>query len=208
MRYLIIFVLFFSGLSYAAKDSPETKQAFSVNYARKLLDLQQWDASYKNAREKEIKYLLGSVGDNSLKDLSADQKNQVITIMRKMVLTQLDKDKSFFKGYLLKQYSQSFNQDELIKLINYYKTPTMQMMVDAKINYKKVAIKSLTDKLETQPKADKEAMDEYMNGYLKVRYDRFLKKVNPLLNKMIYERAEQILGLVFQQLPNIIKSVK
>lgn len=208
MRYLIILILFFSTLSYAAKETPKVKQALLVNHARKLLDLQQWDKAYKNAREKEMSYLLGSINDNSLQNLSADQKKQVIIIMRKMVVNQLEKDRSFFKDYLLKQYSKSFDQDELVKLINYYKTPTMQMMIDSKVKYKKVSLDELTDKLETQPRIDKDAMDKYMGGYLKLRYDAFLKKVNPEINKMIYEREQQILGLVFKQLPQIVKSVE
>ncbi len=194
---------------FIAKNSLATTQNTMLlgNYARQLLDLQQWDVVYVKERTKDINYLLGNINDQSLKNLNNSQKEQVIAMMRNMAINQLIKDKDYFKGYIINQYSKSFTQDELNNLIDYFKTDLMQMMIKAKVKNAEVKIDDINLKLTSQTEPDKKITTWFNSSYLNARYSRFQEDINPKLNKMIYERTKQVLKAIFDQIPNLAQSV-
>jgi hypothetical protein len=177
------------------------------NYARQLLDVQHWDEMYESERQKDVNYLLGSIDEKSLPNLNEQQKDQVVSMMRSMAITQLLKDKSYFKGYLIEQYTHAFTQDEFMKLIDYFKTDLMQTMIKAKIDHQEIKIEELNFKLTSQTPPDKKITDWFNGSYLNARYARFQEDITPKLNTMIYERSKQVLTAVFNEIPVLVKSV-
>lgn len=199
---LCIFFFTFSKASLA-KDFPLLKG----NYARQLLDIQKWDQTYEKQRQKDINYLLGNINDNSLTNLTAAQKEQLISLMKNMAINQLLKDKDYFKGYLINQYSSAFTQDELNSLIEYYNTDLMQMIVNAKLNNTEIKIEEINIKLNSQTIPNKKITEWFNNSYLNDRYARFQEATAPKLNKMIYERTKDVLKAVFNKIPDLQKII-
>jgi hypothetical protein len=200
--FLCLFCFIFSN-SALAKDDP----LLLGNYARQLLDIQKWDETYEKQRNKDINYLLGNISEKSLTNLTAAQKDQLISLMRNMAINQLLKDKSYFKGYLINQYSSAFTQDEFNSLIAYNNTDLMKMIITAKLNNTELKIEEINIKLNSQTAADKKITEWFNNSYLNDRYARFQEVMTPKLNKMIYERTKDILKAVFNQMPDLQKII-
>lgn len=179
-----------------------------INLSRELLKVQKWDENYKFEREKDIKYLLGSIDNNSLGNLSFAQKNQVIIIMQNFAIAQLSKDENFFKNYTIEQYTNFFTPDEMQKIVAYFKTKLMQKMIEAKINRKEITLKEMDEILAKSTPEDLLAINNFSSTYLIQRYSRFQENLSSKLNAMIFERTKEILKAIFNSLPNIIKSVE
>ena len=179
-----------------------------INLSRELLKVQKWDENYKFEREKDIKYLLGSIDNNSLGNLSFAQKNQVIIIMQNFAIAQLSKDENFFKNYTIEQYTNFFTPDEMQKIVAYFKTKLMQKMIEAKINRKEITLKEMDEILAKSTPEDLLAINNFSSTYLSQRYSRFQENLSSKLNAMIFERTKEILKAIFNSLPNIIKSVE
>ena len=199
---LCIFFFTFSKVSLA-KDFP----LLIGNYSRQLLDIQKWDQTYEKQRQKDINYLLGNINDKSLTNLNAAQKEQLIILMKNMAINQLLKDKDYFKGYLINQYSSAFTQDELNSLIEYYNTDLMQMIIKAKLNNTEIKIEEINIKLNSQTAPDKKITEWFNNSYLNDRYTRFQEVTAPKLNKMIYERTKDVLKAIFNKIPDLQKII-
>ena len=205
-KYLYIFVFILSLLANSFAFAAGSI-AIPANYARKLLNIQQWDAMYEAERQKDINYLLGNINDTSLRNLTAQQKDQVIIMMRTLAINQLNKDKDYFKGEVIEQYSKAFTIDELTKLIEYFQTNVMQMMIQSKLDHKEIKIDDLNIALTSQTGADQNIIQWFSGSYLNTRYARFQEDLTAKINKMIYERTKQTLGAIFKEIPVLVKNV-
>jgi hypothetical protein len=206
-KIFTVFFLAFVIFTPVKKSCAVENAALISNYARKLLDIQNWDAMYEKQRKKDINYLIGNIANNSLTNLSTEQKNKIVTMMRGMAIKQLLQDKAYFKGYLINQYSKSFTQDELIKLIEYFKTSLMQMMINARLENTEFTIEEINTKLTSQTVADQNITQWFNGSYLNARYSRFQEDITPKANKMIYERTKDILKAVFNKTSELEKIV-
>jgi|GEM_PF-3995918 len=206
-KIFTVFFLAFVIFAPVKKSCAVENTALISNYARKLLDIQNWDAMYEKQRKKDINYLIGNIANNSLTNLSTEQKNKIVTMMRGMAIKQLLQDKAYFKGYLINQYSKSFTQDELIKLIEYFKTSLMQMMINARLENTEFTIEEINTKLTSQTVADQNITQWFNGSYLNARYSRFQEDITPKANKMIYERTKDILKAVFNKTSELEKIV-
>ena len=203
--YSLIFTLFLfsanlSLAGYAVKSAG--------NYSNKFLTVIQWDKKYDLDRKTDIDYLLGSVNSPELNGLNDQQKKELVILMQTMTLNQMIKDREYFKNYLLDQYTKFFTIDELQKLINYYQTDLMQMVINAKLDQKKITIEEINDKLLKSSVPDKSIIEWFRNSYLNARYSRFLENINPKLNNMIAQRLKEVLDMVIKKIPEIARYVK
>ncbi len=178
------------------------------NYSSKFLTVIKWDQKYEMDRKTDIDYLLGSVNSTELNGLNDQQKKEVVTLMRSMALSQMIKDRDYFKNYLLDQYNKFFTIDELQKLIAYYQTEIMQMGIDAKLSNTQISIEEINERLLNSKVSDKKIIEWFRDSYLNARYSRFLETINPKLNSMIVERLKVVLDMVITKIPEIVKYVK
>ncbi len=178
------------------------------NVSRELLTVLKWDERYEQERQKDVSYLLSSIDGALLQGFTSEQKEQVIFSMRNAVLNQLLADKDNFKNYLLNQYNQFFTADEMISLVKYFKTAVMQMVIQSQVDHKQLVVEQINYKLNTAGRLDKEIIEKFRDSYLNARYARFQEKVNPLVNKMIFERLKEILALAIVKLPDLIKAMQ
>ena len=199
---LIIF-LFFSSISSASAPRMPAN-----NYAAQLLKVVKWGEEYEKSRKKDVEYLFGEISGDKVKDLTSEQKTQVILSIRNAMLKQIIADKDIFKNELIKQYNQFFTRDELDKLIMYYNTQMMQKLIQAKLDNKSISTEDLVKETSVVSEADKKAMDSYRDSYLIARFSRFQEKVNPIINKMIADRIEKIYSAVIAKLPELITKVQ
>ncbi len=200
----LIFILLISGSASAA-----TKYNMNINnYSRQLLKILKWDDRYEQDRNKDVNYLLGNISGEKLKDLTSIEKEQVILSMRQSVFEQMMKEKETFRNYLLTQYNQFFTADELGKLIAYFKTSMMQMIVSAQIERKQLTIEDINKALKSSDPLEKNAIERYADSYLSARYNRFQEKVTTQMNDMIYARLQEVLTIAVNKLPELIVLIK
>lgn len=207
--FILILVQLYSFVAVGKTNNIQAKiQAKLINNTRELLKIQNWEESYKSEREKDIKFLLGSIGNDSLNNLTANQKVEVIEIMQKFAIDQLTKDQSYFKDYTINEYTKSFTADEVQKLVDYFNTKLMQMMIKSKIERKEIKMEEINDIIGKSSPEDKKAIENFSSSYLSQRYSRFQDHLNSTLNKMIYERTQQVLLAIFKSIPEIVKTVE
>ena len=178
-----------------------------INKSSRLLDVLKWDISYEEERKRDATYLLGNIDGNEVKDLTAQQKKQVITLLQEVVITQISKDKMYFREYLMNQYNQFFTADELEKLIQYFNTKLMQTIIDARIKKDKTVI-NIQQMLIDSKEEERKVIDSMTNSYLYIRYSRFQEKISPIMQKMILERFKAVLEFALGQIPKLIDDVK
>jgi hypothetical protein len=195
--------LFFSNISNAS--APRMP---ADNYASQLLKVVKWDEEFEKSRKIDIEYLFGTISGDKVKDLTQEQRTQVILSIRNAMLKQIIADKDIFKNELIKQYNQFFTRDEFDKLIMYYNTQMMQKLIQAKLDNKSISTEDLIKETSIVSEEDKRAMDSYRDSYLIARFSRFQEKVNPIINKMIADRIEKIYSAVMAKLPELIAKVQ
>ena len=177
------------------------------NYSNKLLNILQWNKQYDQDRKNEVEYLLGTVDGDLVVTLNEAEKTILINWLQQMAINQLTKDREFFRNYLRAQYNQFFTTDELAKLIRYFETDVMQLVIQAQVDHKKLTIKEIEDKL-VQKKRDGETVIEWFRGsYLNNRYLRFQESITPKMNKMIAERLKIIFASSMNKIPELITHI-
>ena len=128
--------------------------------------------------------------------------------MQDMAIKQLTEDRQYFRTYLIEQYSQFFTTDELDRLIKYFNTELMQMVINAKVNKSAMDIKDIKAKLNSGKNDDKDTISSMTSSYLHTRYSRFQEKINPIIAKMIAERMKTVLDSVIEKIPELTKYVQ
>lgn len=178
------------------------------NYSRQLIIIMKWDVKYEKAREKDVNYLLGNIDGEALKGLTSSQKEQVISSMRAAVLKQMLSEKEYFKNILLDQYAQFFTVDELEKLIAYFKTDLMKMVVQSQIDQKQLTVDDIDNAISLSSALDKRSIEWFRDSYLSTRNNRFQQKSNKVMNDIIYKRMGEVLEIAMKKLPETIALVK
>ena len=194
-------------INKASKSSPIKKEFAGVK-SNKLLDILKWNELYDLERKKDITYLLGAVDGQTLSNLTPEQKKQIIVLMQDLAIKQLTEDRQYFRTYLIEQYSQFFTTDELDRLIKYFNTELMQMVINAKVNKSAMDIKDIKAKLNSGKNDDKDTISSMTSSYLHTRYSRFQEKINPIIAKMIAERMKTVLDSVIEKIPELTKYVQ
>lgn len=192
----------FAGFSYNS-DSRDIN-----NYSRQLITLMKWDVKYEKAREKDVNYLLGNIDGEALKGLTSLQKEQVLSSMRVAVLKQMLSEKEYFKNILLEQYAQFFTVDELEKLIAYFKTDLMKMVVQYQIEQKQLTVDDINNAISLSSVLDQRSIEWFRDSYLSTRNNRFQQKSNKAMNDIIYKRMGEVLEIAMKKLPETIALVK
>lgn len=212
MRSLVFYLLLlplicFSQIAAARTTSVSGKEPLSAK-ANRLLNILKWNDLYDQERKRDIDYILGDFGGEAVKDLSVEQRKKLVKLMQDRVFAQLKEDRKYFRKFLQNQYAKFFTADELNKLIRYYKTDLMQMVLDKKINGEALTADEIRVKISRSNDENKAIITMMTSSYLNARYGRFLEKTDPLLAKMIVDRFKEVLDAVFKQLPELILYVK
>jgi hypothetical protein len=206
--YLIVLPLIcFTQIAAAKTTSASGKEPLSAK-ANRLLNILKWNDLYDKERKRDIDYILGDFGGEAVKDLSIEQRKQLLKLMQDRVFAQLQEDRKYFRKFLQNQYVKFFTADELNKLIRYFKTDLMQMVLDKKIKGEPLTANEIRIKISKSNDENKTIISMMTNSYLHARYGRFLEKTDPLLAKMIVDRFKEVLDAVFKQLPELILYVK
>lgn len=206
--YLIILPLIcFSQVAAAKTTSASGKEPLSAK-ANRLLNVLKWNDLYDQGRKKDLSYILSDFGGEAVKDLSLEQRKQLAKIMQDKIFAQLQEDRKYFRKFLQNQYVKFFTADELNKLVRYFKTDLMQMVLDKKIKGEPLTADEIRVKISRSNDENKAIISMMTSSYLHARYSRFLEKTDPLLAKMIVDRFKEVLDSVFKQLPELILYVK
>lgn len=203
----ILFLLINLGANFAFGYSNADNQ-YVDNISRQLLKTIKWNQQYEIERQKDVNYLFGSISGELFKNLTPEQKELILESMKASTLKQILEDRDLFRNYLLSQYNQFFTTDELDKLTKYFQTEVMQMVIQSQIDQKQLSSENISMKLALAPPQDQIIIEELRDSYLNARYTRFQEKIKPKVNKMIYQRMQEILKQVLNNLPNLIKDVQ
>lgn len=178
------------------------------NYSRQLITIMKWDLKYDKAREKDVNYLLGNINGEALNGLTDVEKEQVLSSMRAAVLKQMVSEKEYFRNLLLQQYDQFFTIDELEKLISYFRTDLMKMVVQSQIDQKQLTVEDINKAIYSSGALDRRSIEWFRESYLNTRNNRFQEKSNKVMNDAIYKRMGEVLEIAMKKLPETIALIK
>ena len=203
---LILCVL--SNTVWAKRNNPPPKVTRSISIdkaAQLLLDASKWEAVYDKERKRDVKYLLGTIDGKVFEGLNEEQKQQVRLLMQAKAMDQMEKDRAYFKKYLIGQYAQFFTIDEIETLTKYFNTELIQTGVSAKLENDNLTKGEIKDKLIHAKEKDKKSIESFSGSYLYTRYFRFQDKIKPLLDKMIVDRLKTVLDNVIAVIPELVE---
>lgn len=208
-----LFCLISSIITNAAEQKTDNKYASYKNKGPlsktdRLLEVLKWDKLYEVERKKDITYLFGNIEGEELNGLTAEQKKEVIVLMQNIAIEQMTKSKPLIRGLLSSNYNQFFTPDELNKLIQYFNTELMQMIINSRINNTAFTTKEIQDQILSGKASDKQIISSMGNSYLHVRYSRFQEKISPLVKKIIVDQLKISLSYALEQIPTLIKTIK
>ena len=207
-RLICSLFIWLSASSAIAGFSYSTDARDINNYSRQLITIMKWDIKYEKDREKDVNYLLGHIDGAALDGLTSSEKEQVLSSMRAAVLKQMLSEKDYFKDLLLQQYAQFFTSDELEKLIAYFKTDLMKMVVQSQIDQKQLTVEDINKAIYSSGALDRRSIEWFRDSYLSTRNNRFQKKSSKAINDAIYKRMGEVLEAAMKQLPETIAFIK
>lgn len=203
----LFIVLLFGSLAFGVDGNSQPAKN-TGNDSRKLLKIIKWDERYEIERKTDVNYLIGDIEGESVEGLTDFQKEQVMVAMRNAVYKKMLEEKSNFKNYLLIQYDQFFTADEMRKLVAYYSTELMQMIINSQLEQKQLDLEDIKKAIDYANPVDEKAINNFDNSYLRTRNARFQEKVGKLMNDMIYKKLKEVIDLAYLKLPETIKLVK
>lgn len=179
-----------------------------LSESERLLNVLKWDELYKTERERDVAYLLGNIDGESLQGLTPDQKKKLALLIQNIVIEQMLKEKIYIKSYLMMQYNQFFTPDELGKLIQYFNTELMQMIIDARIAHTNLSMIDIRAKIINGKGDDKKIISSVTNSYLYIRYYRFQEKIVPLVQEKIVNQLKIALSYALDQIPSLVENLR
>lgn len=205
---LMLFPLLCLIFTINANAISEQKNKGPLSKPEKLLNILKWEDLYKAERKRDVAYLLGSIDGNDLQGLTLDQKRIITISLQNIVIEQMLEDKIYLKKYLITQYGQFFTPDELNKLIQYFNTELMQMIIGARITQTSLSPAEIRNKIISSNRDDKKIISSMANSYLYNRYQRFQQKVAPLVQEKIVTQFKAALSYAFDQIPLLVENIK
>ena len=117
-------------------------------------------------------------------------------------------DREHYRKKLITQYSQFFTPDELLVLLQYYRTKLMQKLVTAKVENKAITKEDIVKELKELSPKDEQAVNSFRNSYIKSRLERFQENINQAFEELMKERVKEIFATLIKELPSLVNQVK
>ena len=211
----ILKLFFFVFFSFSLNQVYGVDQQLSLNEKKAatlpdaFLNCIKWNEQYEFQRAKEVDIIFDNINQKELiKNVDENQRKIIINSLKDSLIKQLMIDREHYRKKLITQYSQFFTPDELLVLLQYYRTKLMQKLVTAKVENKAITKEDIVKELKELSPKDEQAVNSFRNSYIKSRLERFQENINQAFEELMKERVKEIFATLIKELPSLVNQVK